>query len=489
MEFRLFFRSHIPLILLLYFTSLFEFGGTTGVLKVQRKFSGQRQRITDLRAHDVRRHGRILIESTRASVDLPLGGLGRPTATGLYYAQIGIGTPSKAYYAQVDTGSDILWVNCITCRHCPKKSDLGIELTLYDPKGSSTGKLVSCHGSFCSTTYRGNMPGCSSDMPCEYKVQYVDGSSTSGFFVTDYLQYNQVSGNHQTGTANSTVTFGCGAQQSGDLGSSSEALDGILGFGQSNSSMLSQLALAGKVRKIFAHCLDTINGGGIFAIGNVVQPKVNTTPMVPDTSHYNVIMKSIAVGGTSLKLPTDVFQSGDMRGTIIDSGTTLAYLPEEAFKPLMNAIFSYQPDLSFQNIREFLCFQFSGSIDAAFPKVTFFFENSVELQVYPHDYFFENEGGIWCTGFQNSALQSKDGKDIFLLGDLVLSNKLVVYDLENQVIGWTDYNCSSSIKIQDDKTGAIYSVDAHNLSSSARSLNIGKFISLLIICFMFHLFH
>lgn len=25
--------------------------------------------------------------------------------------------------------------------------------------------------------------------------------------------------------------------------------------------------------------------------------------------------------------------------------------------------------------------------------------------------------------------------------DLVLSNKLVVYDLQNQTIGWTEYNC------------------------------------------------
>lgn len=74
----------------------------------------------------------------------------------------------------------------------------------------------------------------------------------------------------------------CGAQLGGDLGSSSQALDGILGFGQSNSSMLSQLAAAGKVRKIFAHCLDTVHGGGIFAIGHVVQPKVNTTPLVPN---------------------------------------------------------------------------------------------------------------------------------------------------------------------------------------------------------------
>lgn len=74
----------------------------------------------------------------------------------------------------------------------------------------------------------------------------------------------------------------CGAQLGGDLGSSSQALDGILGFGQSSSSMLSQLADAGKVKKIFAHCLDTVNGGGIFAIGNVVQPRVKTTPLLPN---------------------------------------------------------------------------------------------------------------------------------------------------------------------------------------------------------------
>lgn len=75
----------------------------------------------------------------------------------------------------------------------------------------------------------------------------------------------------------------CGATQSGDLASSDEeALDGILGFGKSNSSMISQLASSGRVKKMFAHCLDGKNGGGIFAIGRVVQPKVNMTPLVPN---------------------------------------------------------------------------------------------------------------------------------------------------------------------------------------------------------------
>jgi len=34
-----------------------------------------------------------------------------------------------------------------------------------------------------------------------------------------------------------------------------------------------------------------------------------------------------------------------------------------------------------------------------------------------------------------------DSPIILFAADLVLSNKLVFYDLENQVIGWTEYNC------------------------------------------------
>jgi hypothetical protein len=83
-------------------------------------------------------------------------------------------------------------------------------------------------------------------------------------------------------------------------------------------------------------------------------------------------------------------------------------------------------------------------------------------------FFVFKQDNLYCVGFQNGGLQSKDGKGMVLLGDLVLSNKLVVYDLENQVIGWTEYNCSSSIKIKDEQTGATYTVDAHNISSGWR---------------------
>ncbi|XP_042431863.1 aspartic proteinase 36-like isoform X1 [Zingiber officinale] len=449
-----------------------------GLLKVRHKFLGRRQAIAELRTHDIHRHSRIL-----AAVDIPIGGSGIPTDAGLYYAEIAIGTPPTNFHVQVDTGSDLLWVNCISCVECPKKSDLGFDLMLYDPKASTTSRLVSCQDKFCLSTY-GDIPGCFSNFPCEYKVVYGDGSTTAGLFITDTIEYNQVSSGHQTQLANATVTFGCGAHQSGDLGTR-VSLDGILGFGQSNSSMISQLAASGKSGRIFAHCLDTVSGGGIFIIGHVVEPKVKTTPLVPAQPHYNVNMKGIGVGGAFLQLPTYLFDTGDGKGTIIDSGTTMTYLPDEAYQAVMKAIFSNHPNLSFHNIQGFLCFLYSGSVDDEFPDVVFHFENSLLLNVYPHDYLFQNGDDDYCVGWQSGGTMSSDGKDMFLLGDLVLSNKLIVYDLENQVIGWTEYNCSSSIKVQEGKTATTYSVDAHNISSGRR-LQLQSSTVLLLLAYLLH---
>lgn len=46
-------------------------------------------------------------------------------------------------------------------------------------------------------------------------------------------------------------------------------------------------------------------------------------------------MKAVEVGGYFLNLPTDMFGVGDNKGTIIDSGTTLAYLPEVVYNQLL----------------------------------------------------------------------------------------------------------------------------------------------------------
>ncbi|KAH1191921.1 Aspartic proteinase-like protein 2 [Glycine max] len=442
------------------------------VFPVERR----KRSLSAVRAHDVRRRGRIL-----SAVDLNLGGNGLPTETGLYFTKLGLGSPPRDYYVQVDTGSDILWVNCVECSRCPRKSDLGIDLTLYDPKGSETSDVVSCDQDFCSATFDGPIPGCKSEIPCPYSITYGDGSATTGYYVQDYLTYNRINGNLRTSPQNSSIIFGCGAVQSGTLGSSSEeALDGIIGFGQANSSVLSQLAASGKVKKIFSHCLDNVRGGGIFAIGEVVEPKVSTTPLVPRMAHYNVVLKSIEVDTDILQLPSDIFDSVNGKGTVIDSGTTLAYLPAIVYDELIQKVLARQPGLKLYLVeQQFRCFLYTGKYDA-YLFVKLHFKDSLSLTVYPHDYLFQFKDGIWCIGWQRSVAQTKNGKDMTLLGDLVLSNKLVIYDLENMVIGWTDYNCSSSIKVKDEATGIVHTVVAHNISS-ASTLFIGRILTFFLL--------
>lgn len=86
---------------------------------------------------------------------------------------------------------------------------LQIELQLYDPAASGNSSAVTCGQEFCAASNGGVIPSCPGPAtPCQYSITYGDGSSTTGFFVTDLLQYNQVSGDGQTGLANTSITFG-----------------------------------------------------------------------------------------------------------------------------------------------------------------------------------------------------------------------------------------------------------------------------------------
>ncbi|KAL6586818.1 hypothetical protein OROMI_001806 [Orobanche minor] len=383
-------RCLLFVLVLLFLIQLMRAVNGNLVFKVRHKYGGRSKNkaaaLGSLVEHDSRRHGGML-----AAIDFPLGGNGSPTGAALY-TTVTIGTPQVDYHVQVDTGSDILWVNCQNCERCPTKSDLN----QYDLSASST--------------------DCKAGTNCEYLIAYGDGSRTEGYFVRDQFRLDKVTGNLHTSTMNGSIVFGCSAKQSGDLGSSSEAVDGLIGFGQANSSIVSQLALSGKVKKIFSHCLQGNKGGGIFAIGEVVEPKVNKTPLVPNAQHYNVNLMAVEVRGQFLNLPTEILDSGSSRGTVIDSGTTLAYLPSVVYQQLMDKIMAQQPNMQTHIVeQQFRCLRYHGNIDDGFPVVKFHFEGSLMLPVFPRDYLFK-------------------------ISDIVLSDKLVLYDLENQTVGWAQYN-------------------------------------------------
>ncbi|MBA0555046.1 hypothetical protein Golob_014109 [Gossypium lobatum] len=246
--------------------------------------------------------------------------------------------------------------------------------------------------------------------------------------------------------------------------------------------MISQLAQNGAVKNKFAHCLDNVDGGGIFAIGEVVGPQMNKTKMIAGQSHYKITLKEVHIGDTIVKLETSFFGSIDENAAIIDSGTTLAYLPTTIHEQVIKKITSGK-SLEMEKIEgHFSCFKYDKNVDDEFPVIKLLFKDSLVLTVYPHDYLFRFRDDMRCIGWQDGGPKSPDDSEMILLGDLVLSNKLVIYDIENQTIGWAEYNCTSSVKVKNGNTE--YSVGYH-VVSSASSFTIGGILAFLFILYSF----
>ncbi|XP_077233733.1 aspartic proteinase 36-like isoform X2 [Tasmannia lanceolata] len=370
-------------------------GSFPTTLTLERSFPMNRVvELSALRARDRYRHGRFLQTVSGGVVDFPVDGSADPFTVGLYFTTVKLGTPPKEYYVQIDTGSDILWVSCNPCGDCPKSSGLGVPLTLFDVSGSSTASVVSCSDARCTSAIQTMEAGCSSqsaNSQCNYSFQYGDGSGTSGYYVSDTLYFGTVVGNDMTANSSTSVVFGCSTAQTGDLTKAERAVDGIFGFGQHDLSIISQLSSRGVSPKVFSHCLKgSDNGGGILVLGEIVEPGIVYTPLVQSQPHYNLNMQSIAVNGQTLSIDPAVFATSSNSGTIVDSGTTLAYLAEGAYDPFITAITAAVS----QSVQSFVtkgnqCFSTTSSVDEVFPSVTLNFQGGASMILKPEDYLLQ----------------------------------------------------------------------------------------------------
>ncbi|KAL8210435.1 hypothetical protein R6Q57_004872 [Mikania cordata] len=464
-------------------------------LTLERAFpANHRIELSVLRDRDSFRHRRILQQqsSTGDVVDFPVEGIYDPYRVGLYYTKVQLGSPPNDFYVQIDTGSDVLWVSCQSCNGCPTSSGLQIPIEFYDPSASSTSSLISCSDQRCSKATQSSDSGCSrSNNQCSYTFQYGDGSGTSGYYVSDLMHLNTIGLDSGSSNSSANVVFGCSTSQTGDLTKTDRAVDGIFGFGQNGLSIISQLSSQQIAPDAFSHCLvGSGNGGGILVIGQIMEPNMVYTPLVQSQPHYNVNLQSISVNGQTLSIDPSTFAISDNQGgTIIDSGTTLAYLAEGAYMPFVDAITqsvsqSVQPLISKGN----RCYLITSSVSDVFPTVSLNFEGGASMHLRPQDYLLQqnsvNGAQVWCIGFQTISNQG-----ITILGDLVLKDKIIVYDLGHQRIGWSDYDCSSSVNVSATSSGGKSEVVNAGQIGSSISLKITRYdlIRVLIVASLLHL--
>ncbi|KAK4724872.1 hypothetical protein R3W88_027651 [Solanum pinnatisectum] len=294
---------------------------------------------------------------------------------------------------------------------------LQVELNFYDTASSSTASLISCSDRRCVSDE------CSSETnQCAYTFHYGDNSGTTGYYVSDLIYFDTVLGTSLTANSSSPIVFG-------------------------SFSNISTLSSHGISPKVFSHCLKGDgNGGGILVLGEILNPSIVYSPLVPSKVHYTLYLQSIAVNGKILPVDPGVFVSSNDRGTIVDSGTTLVYLASEAYEPFISAITaivspSARPIISGKGP----CYLVSSSIEDIFPPVCLNFAGDASMDLRPADYLahmgFLEGAAMWCVIFEENDL------GLTILGDLVLKDKIIIYDLARQRIGWAEYDCSSPVNV------------------------------------------
>ncbi|XP_031267136.1 aspartic proteinase-like protein 2 [Pistacia vera] len=346
---------------------------------------------------------------------------------GYYTTRLWIGTPPQQFALIVDTGSTVTYVPCATCEQCGRHQD-----PKFEPDLSSTYQPVKCNLD-CN---------CDHDrVQCVYERQYAEMSSSSGVLGEDILSFG-----NQSELVPQRAVFGCENVETGDL--YTQHADGIMGLGRGDLSVVDQLVEKGVISDSFSLCYGGMDiGGGAMVLGDI-SPPANMVFAHSDpvrSPYYNINLKAIRVAGKPLPLNPRVFDG--KHGTVLDSGTTYAYLPEAAFVAFKDAIMIelqslkqiHGPDPNYHDI----CFSGASSdasqLSNTFPAVEMVFGNGQKLLLSPENYLFRHSKvrGAYCLGiFQN-------GKDpTTLLGGIVVRNTLVMYDREHSKIGFWKTNCS-----------------------------------------------
>ncbi|KAK9144118.1 hypothetical protein Sjap_004021 [Stephania japonica] len=355
---------------------------------------------------------------------------------GEFLMKLKIGTPPVVFLGIADTGSDLVWIQCQPCEDCYKQVP-----PLFDSQKSSSYKELSCASSPCKALENQAFCNATSDT-CQYSYSYGDSSSTQGDLARETLTFDSTSGRH---VVLKNVTFGCGHSNGGTFSPNGS---GLVGLGGGPVSLISQLGdqIAGK----FSYCLtplftktptpSTLN----FGSNAVVSGKgVVSTPRIgdEDTTYYYLTLEGFTVGSEDNIFSTKrVDAVGDKGNIIIDSGTTLTYLPDDLYETVVSGVtkaISSKPVQGPQGLD--LCYNVGSEEKFDIPTITAHFSGA-DVVLNPVNTFVRLDESTVCLAFSAAT------GNIPIFGNVAQINFLVGYDLEEKTVSFKPTDCSKSAK-------------------------------------------
>lgn len=243
------------------------------------------------------------------------------------------------------------------------------------------------------------------------------------------------------------VVFGCGTYNHGHLGPKN-MFTGLLGMGNFPTSLVRQLGDRATHR--FSYCLPSLKSSHTkrsdlsFGEAAVINGEnVQTTPFLRRgkklvQGSYRLNLLGISVAGKRLEMPQGSFDGG----CILDTGTPLSIIEEQAYKVVLNAISSHFAQ--FKNIKQIvnrkypknLCYKYPRGF-RNFPSMILHFKganlevNGTSLFMFGRNLFLSNFICLQLLGEPKSNI----------LGVYQQQNIRFLYDLGNDKLSFTRENC------------------------------------------------
>ncbi|KAK3155116.1 hypothetical protein QOZ80_2BG0199070 [Eleusine coracana subsp. coracana] len=340
-----------------------------------------------------------------------------------YVVTVSLGTPGVTQTMEMDTGSDLSWVQCAPC---PAPSCYAQKDPLYDPAQSSTYAAVPCGGAACAGLgFYGDGSCAAGARQCGYVVRYGDSSNTTGVYSSDALTLTPQD-------KVSSFFFGCGRAQAGLF----TGIDGLLGLGRHPVSLVQQTVAA--YGGAFSYCLPTTpTAAGYLTLGRrpstsgaaVATTQLLSLPNAP--FYYIVMMTGVSVGGKELDVPPAVFAGG----VVVDSGTVVTRLPPTAYAALRAAfraaMAAYEyPTAPPTGILD-TCYNFTGYGSVTLPTVALAFGGGATVTL----------GGDGILSFGCLAFATTGGEDggVAILGNVQQRSFEVRFDASS--VGFKPNSC------------------------------------------------
>ncbi|XP_016445517.2 aspartic proteinase CDR1-like [Nicotiana tabacum] len=355
-----------------------------------------------------------------------------PDIKGLYLTKISIGTKPSVKLAVVDTGSDIIWIQCQPCIHCFQQ-----KTPIFNPKSSSTYKSISCNSTRCK-----NLPGSSCDLAkntCLYSARYNDQSFSFGDLATETFTFDDSTNiTRKRRLSLSNITFGCGRRNNLTIGD--VELSGIIGLGASPFSLVSQIKSTFGRR--FSYCLVPfyqLNVSSRLNFGEkalLSGKQVVSTPLFlkPPKVYYFLKLLGISIGNKTIGFHNSS-KIGHEGNIAIDSGTTITFLPTQLYLEMETIVkneIKLKPLRSNETQILKLCYRGLGVSDVHFIRFQF---QSAGVKLNAINSFVNIGDGIVCLAFAPTEF-------LPIFGNVAQTNFLVGYDLDKMIVSFEPTNCA-----------------------------------------------